>query len=135
MVFNSTFTVYSATCQAPIAREDAVPDSLDVVVDTSRLESFTGTDPTVEAELAALFIETAQLYLGRLKTAMGDVAAWQRSAHALKGASANIGAVAVARLAAQQEQREPDLEALRCLEMEVAAVRRAFEARGSLPPP
>jgi HPt (histidine-containing phosphotransfer) domain-containing protein len=108
-------------------------ESADVVIDISRLESFTGADPALEAELAALFVETAELYLARLRDAVDDVGAWQRSAHALKGASANIGALVVARLAAEQEQREPDIAALRRLDTEVAAVRYAFEARGSLP--
>lgn len=103
----------------------------DTIIDDGRLASFTGGDKELEAELVALYVETAQLYLTRLRGALDDVAAWQRAAHALKGASANIGALLVARLAAENEQGEPSLGALRRLEAEVAAVREVFRARGS----
>jgi HPt (histidine-containing phosphotransfer) domain-containing protein len=104
----------------------------DTVVDLDRLASFTQGDTALEAELAALYVETAQLYLARLRRAGADTAAWQRTAHALKGASVNIGALVVARLAAEQEQASPSIAALRALEAEVAAVAAVFRARGTL---
>ncbi len=106
----------------------------DTIIDKARLASFTGGDPEFEAELAALYLETAQLYLSRLSSALDDTAGWQRAAHALKGASANVGAVVVARLAAEHEQGEPQLQALRRLETEVGAVRELFRVRGTLRP-
>jgi HPt (histidine-containing phosphotransfer) domain-containing protein len=102
------------------------------IVDVDRLVAFTQGDAALEAELAALYVETAQLYLARLRRAGDDAAAWQRAAHALKGASANIGAVLVARLAAEQEQASPSITGLRALEAEVAAVREVFRERGTL---
>lgn len=102
------------------------------VVDLDRLDSFTQGDTALEAELAALYVETAQLYLARLRRAGDDAAEWQRTAHALKGASANIGAAVVARLAAEQEQASPSIAALRTLEAEVAAVAAYFRERGTL---
>ena len=102
------------------------------VLDLQRLESFTQGDAALEAELAALYSETAHLYLARLRRAIDDAGAWQRAAHALKGASANIGAVLVARLAAEQEQASPSIVALRALEAEVRAVREVFRERGAL---
>jgi HPt (histidine-containing phosphotransfer) domain-containing protein len=104
----------------------------DTIVDLDRLYSFTQGDTALEAELAALYVETAQLYLARLRRAGDDAAAWQRAAHALKGASANIGAVVVARLAAEQEQEHPSIAALRALEAEVSAVAARFRQRGTL---
>jgi len=110
-----------------------VPANPSGILDVERLASFTQGDPALESELAALYIETAQLYLARLRRAGDDAAEWQRAAHALKGASANLGAVVVARLAAEQEQSAPTIAALRALEAEVAAVSRAFRERGTLP--
>jgi HPt (histidine-containing phosphotransfer) domain-containing protein len=101
-------------------------------VDLDRLHGFTQGDAALEAELAALYVETAQLYLGRLRRAGDDAGEWQRAAHALKGASANIGAVSVARLAAEQEQESPSITALRALETEVAQVAALFRERGAL---
>jgi HPt (histidine-containing phosphotransfer) domain-containing protein len=102
------------------------------VLDHQRLESFTQGDAALEAELVALYVETAHLYLARLRRAGDDAVAWQRAAHALKGASANIGAVLVARLAAEQEQANPSIAGLRALEAEVGAVRELFRERGTL---
>jgi len=102
------------------------------VLDLARLDAFVQGDRALEAEFAALYAETAQLYLARLRRAGDDVGEWQRTAHALKGASANVGAVLVAALAAEQEQCSPSVAALRELEREVAAVRAVFVERGSL---
>lgn len=105
--------------------------SSDTIIDDARLASFTGDDKALEAEFVELYLETAQLYVGRLRSALDDTAAWQHAAHALKGASANIGALVVAQLAAEYEQNEPSLTALRRVEGELAAVRDAFRARGT----
>ena len=108
------------------------PDAEATIVDLDRLASFTQGDPALEAELVALYVETARLYLARLRRAGDDAGEWQRAAHALKGASANLGAFMVARLAAEQEQQAPSLAALRALEAELAAVCTVFHERGTL---
>ncbi len=96
------------------------------IVDRQRLESFTAGDAALERELIALYLETAALYLDRMRRAANDPAVWRSIAHALKGASANIGAVAVARLAARCEHEAPSLAALQMLECEIAEVRRVI---------
>ena len=108
------------------------PDAEATIVDLDRLASFTQGDPALEAELVALYVETARLYLARLRRAGDDASEWQRAAHALKGASANLGAVMVAKRAAEQEQEAPSLVALRALEADLAAVCAVFRERGSL---
>jgi HPt (histidine-containing phosphotransfer) domain-containing protein len=97
----------------------------DTILDRDRLASFTAGDSQLERELLALYLETAALYLDRMRRALDDPGAWRSAAHALKGASANIGAVAVARLAARQELAPPDLGAIDVLDVEIDAVRRA----------
>ena len=54
---------------------------------------------------------------------------WSRPAHALKGASANIGALEVARLAAEAEHATPSAERLARLDQAVAAVRAFVRQR------
>lgn len=105
------------------------------IIDDARLRSFTAGDPALERELLHLYLETAALYLDRMRRAIDDAAAWRRSAHALKGASANIGAVAVARLAQRYEQDPPSLAALGALESELAEVRSLVTARNAAPTP
>jgi HPt (histidine-containing phosphotransfer) domain-containing protein len=94
------------------------------IIDRKRLASFSAGDTALERELLALYLETAALYVDRMRRAGNDVAAWRSGAHALKGASANIGAVAVARLAARYEQEPPNLSALGLLEREIGEVQR-----------
>ncbi|MEO1092339.1 MAG: Hpt domain-containing protein [Pseudomonadota bacterium] len=106
--------------------EHATPDRTSTF-DRGRLSGFSGGDPGLERELVDLFLETAALYVDRLKRAVDDPDAWRSTAHALKGASANIGAVAVAKLAAQQEQATPNLAALDSLVAEIAAVGALFD--------
>ncbi len=95
------------------------------VIDRRRLASFTGGDAALERELIELYLETAALYVDRMRRATDDAASWRSGAHALKGASANVGAVAVARLAARCEQEAPSLDALGVLESEIEEVRRS----------
>lgn len=100
------------------------------ILDRDRLAAFTAGDRELERELLELYLETAALYLDRMRRAMDDPAAWRSAAHALKGASANIGAVAVARLAARQEVTAPDLAAMELLAAELMAVRLAVGDQG-----
>jgi HPt (histidine-containing phosphotransfer) domain-containing protein len=82
------------------------------VLDTERLASFTQGDAALARELACLYLETASAYLATLTAAAGDQAAWRSAAHALKGASANIGAMRVAAIAGSAERENPSRDRL-----------------------
>ena len=78
-------------------------------IDLTRLEDFTAGDPDLERELSTLFVASGERYLSQ----MGDILAndgedWSAPCHALKGASGNIGAHEVARLARSIEHQPPD---------------------------
>lgn len=94
-----------------------------------RFETFTDGDGQLERELASLYIATAGLYLDELRGAFGNAADWSRAAHALKGASANIGAAEVARLAAEAEHAPPSEDLVTRLDEAVGEVRRFFRDR------
>lgn len=97
------------------------------LVDFDRLQSFTDGDRSLEAELSTLFLATAEGYLERLGAALHDAAAWRAVAHSLKGAAGNIGAVAMAELAAAAEQASPDPARLRALQATLATTRSSLE--------
>jgi len=97
------------------------------LVDFDRLRSFTEDDRALEAELVALFLATAEGYLERLGAALHDAAGWRAAAHSLKGAAGNIGAVAMADLAAAAEQASPDPARLRTLQATLATTRSSLE--------
>ena len=88
--------------------EGAVDDL--VVVDQAHLASFTEGDAALEDEIADLFVNTARGYLKRMREAVNEERAWSAEAHALKGASANLGARRVAALARQAEFAPPSDE-------------------------
>lgn len=95
------------------------------VLDRERLASFTAGDAALERELVELYVITAQGYVAALRSALDDPRAWSRAAHALKGASANLGATAVAALALDAERHGPSRMGLDALAAGVAAVREA----------
>lgn len=95
----------------------------------ARFQEFTGGDGQLERELATLYLSTAELYLAELRGAFHDAEDWSRAAHALKGASANIGAAEMARLAAAAEHAPPAPDLLERLEAALAEVRRFFQSR------
>jgi len=64
-----------------------------------------------------------------MREALVAGAPWHRPAHSLKGASANVGAVAVAALAKAAEHATPDPEHLKRLGEALGEVRRFFERR------
>lgn len=90
-----------------------------------RLHGFTDGDPQLGRELTTLYFSTAELYLDEMREALdgSGPGAWSRAAHALKGASANIGAAMVARLAGEAEHAKPSTELLRGLQDAIAAAR------------
>lgn len=113
-----------------------MPPALPLPLTLDRLTSFTDGDPQLEHELGALYLATATLYLREMRAALVAGSDWSRTAHSLKGASANLGAEEVARLAAAAEHARPTQEALAELEQAVMAVRDFFRQRqqGELPP-
>lgn len=96
------------------------------LVDFSRLESFTDGDRSLEGELYELFLEVAAGYLDDLGTALDQEDEWSGVAHGLKGAAGNIGAVAIAEMAAEVEKAPPDATRLDELRALFAATRQTI---------
>lgn len=73
--------------------------------DAEQLEAITGGDPEFEREILEEYLATAPHDIARLKQAAGaaDAAAVSAAAHALKGASATIGAKGLAAVALELE--------------------------------
>ena len=101
------------------------------LLDFQRLATFTDGDPGVEAELLDLFVATAGRYLDELAQAVDHADRWQVTAHSLKGAAANIGAMAMAELAAAAEHTAPDPELLAAITASFAATRATVQARAA----
>jgi HPt (histidine-containing phosphotransfer) domain-containing protein len=97
------FGAFLATVRAVLDAEPAhsCPDS--EPVDVARLREFAGDDPDLSEELSVLYFATARNYLAEMGRAARDGADASRSAHSLKGASANFGAREVAALALDAE--------------------------------
>lgn len=99
-------------------------------LDLERLSGFTNGDRQLEQELTTLYLSTAADCLDEMRRCLasrgGD---WSRPAHALKGASANIGAVEMADIAAAAEHAIPSAESLRHLETGLEAVRSFVDRR------
>ena len=111
-------------------REPAVGGAPELpLMDLVHLRSFTDGDAQLEQELGALYLATADLYLARMAAALeghggGD---WSSAAHALKGASANLGARRVAALAAAAEKAPAEPDRLAALRRAIEEVRAFFE--------
>jgi CheY-like chemotaxis protein len=100
-------------------------------LDLGRLREFADGDRQLERELATLYVETAAVYIGQMRDALDDPEAWRRAAHALKGASVNIGALELAETAARAERSEPSAELVDELAGQLAAVRSFLSARAA----
>lgn len=111
----------------PAEREDA--PSPEPVVDLDHLAGFTDGDQELESELAELYLSTAEVYLDKLAHALSSGDPWTETAHALKGASNNLGARRVAELARRAEHADPHAEDLEALREAVEEVRRFFADR------
>lgn len=74
-------------------------------VDMEHFNMFTDGDPNEEKELLDLFFKQAELSMGELKSASekSDHRAWEKAAHRLKGAAANLGAANLAQICADAE--------------------------------
>lgn len=101
----------------------------DPVIDLEHLFAFTDGDLQLERELSALFLSSAEVYLQRMADALRTGAPWRDTAHALKGASSNLGVRRVAALAREAEGAEPSKRLLAALRAAIEEVRRCFDAR------
>jgi HPt (histidine-containing phosphotransfer) domain-containing protein len=112
---------------------EAMPSAPEPVIDLDHLRSFTDGDPQLENELLTLFLSTADSYLARMSQALGTGEPWAATAHALKGASANLGASRVMALALAAERTAANaeqLEALRGAIEEIRALARTMPGPG-----
>jgi CheY-like chemotaxis protein len=96
------------------------------VLDVDHLRGFTEGDLQLERELSSLFLSTAEMYLDGMREALTSGRPWTSIAHALKGASANLGARRLSALALLAERSEPDRAQLEAIEHAVEEVRALF---------
>jgi HPt (histidine-containing phosphotransfer) domain-containing protein len=109
---------------------------LDPVVTQRLRELATATDPSILQEIYETFESSALEYLAALRQAVeaGDAEALRTSAHALKGASANVGAVHLTEAARQLEMLGQTRslanagEMLARVQPELVRVQRAIQA-------
>ena len=99
------------------------------IIDEAHIASFSDGDDALESELGDLFLKTALGYLKRMKEACREERAWSAEAHALKGASANLGARRVAALARQAEFSPPSSTQIEAIEAAIDEVRAFFANR------
>lgn len=101
-----------------------------VVFDRERLRTLTDGDAEFEQELIETYKDSAHSILVQLRAHLvdGDAGGIGRQAHALKGASVNIGADAISRCAAEIESaaRAGDVGAAREMLDELVAAERAL---------
>jgi CheY-like chemotaxis protein len=96
----------------------------DPIIDMDHLLSFTDGDLELESELSVLFLSSAEAYYDKMSRSLQAGTPWAPSAHALKGASANLGARRLAALARSAEHQPPaaaDLQSIRRAIDEVSA--------------
>jgi DNA-binding response OmpR family regulator len=105
-----------------IRRRDQTAAS-DPVLDLDHLRGFTDGDPQLEGELSTLFLSTAEMYLRGMREALATGRPWSSIAHALKGASANLGARRLSALALAAERSEPTRSHLEAIERALDEVR------------
>ncbi len=108
---------------APEARRPAEP-----VVDLERLKGATGDDMQLALEIGTLYVGTARQYLREMEEGLAAGTDIGRVAHALKGASRNIGAATVGDLAERIEKQGGDAADLARLREEVERVAGFFDS-------
>ncbi len=104
-------------------------------VDFERLEDLTAGDPEFLQELVDMYLEDAQALLQDLQSALAKASAEDvgRTAHKLKGSSANMGAQRISHLATELEEagRSASLgnapQLVMTLENELGSVKVAFQ--------
>lgn len=100
-------------------------------IDLDHFRSFTEGDAQLERELGSLYVSTAAVYLDEIRRALRENRDWRSAAHALKGASANIGAKDIAALAERSEHGQPDDAILAKLGSSLEQVRLFFEKQST----
>ena len=100
-----------------------------LVLDAGRMDEVTEGDRQLEIELASLYVSTAQRYVDQMALCLSQGQEWSAPAHALKGASANLGAVKMQELAKAAEQGSPSPEIMASLEHGLEEVRSALVER------
>lgn len=113
----------------PLESTRVTEDPQEPAVDLDHLLSFTDGDLELEAELSALFLSSAQAYFDQMEGSLQAGLPWKSSAHALKGASANLGARRLAALAHAAEHLVPAKSDLQSIRQAIDEVGRVFEAR------
>jgi CheY-like chemotaxis protein len=101
------------------------------VIDLEHLLSFTNGDLGLEGELSTLYRSSAEVYLARMDQALQTGGSWSGSVHALKGASANLGARRVAALARAAEHAPPSRSQLTALRASIDEVTAFFDQRSA----
>ncbi|MCB2055472.1 MAG: Hpt domain-containing protein [Geminicoccaceae bacterium] len=101
------------------------------LLDPSRLADIVDGDIELEADFVDLYLRVAAEHLVEMRARLTDGRDWSGAAHALKGASLNLGAVRVGRLAQTAEHAPPSAECLAELSAALEATRGAFAARTS----
>ncbi|MEM7022213.1 MAG: Hpt domain-containing protein [Pseudomonadota bacterium] len=104
--------------------EDLSAGGPEPIIDMDHLLSFTDGDMELESELSVLFLSSAEAYYTNMMRSLSSGTPWKSSVHALKGASANLGARRLAALARAVEHQDPapaDLEEIRQAIDEVSA--------------
>ena len=80
------------------------------LLDRDILKENTMDSAPLQAELFTLFFDQGTLYLSQLEDALRaeDRAAWQMTAHGIKGASRSLGFIRLATAAMEAEKSTPD---------------------------
>jgi DNA-binding response OmpR family regulator len=99
------------------------------ILDLDHLHGFTDGDLQLESELLALFLSSADVYLERMDQALRAGKPWSAFAHALKGASANLGARRVTPLALDAERSMPNPAQLEGIRRAIDEVREFGRSR------
>ncbi|NET36593.1 MAG: Hpt domain-containing protein [Cyanothece sp. SIO1E1] len=75
--------------------------------DWNHLHELSDGDEEFELELLRMFVEDAQAHADSIKTALvaQDADSTEKAAHHIKGASANVGAIAIHQVVDQMEQQ------------------------------
>ena len=96
-------------------------------LDRVRFEEATGGDRDLALELAELYLDTAEGYLSEMLRILDRDGDWSGPAHALKGASANLGISKMQKLAMQAEHSEPNAALMQELRAGLVEIRGVFE--------
>lgn len=120
------------------ALENAENNTEDVPIDMDHFEMFTDGDPDEEAGLLELFFEQADIGIAELESLLEDESRddWKKSAHRMKGASANLGAKPLSAVCKEAEfgyelSRAEKADILERIKYEGKRLKSFFESRKS----